>query len=93
MMDAIAQRDDRRNASTGELFAVADKTVYRWMNKHGVSARRSSPIDPQRAAQATTELRDHWFYLIEVYVKRLYLAKVHVHFPKVHVHFDSSSAG
>ena len=68
-LSAIEVRDVMRNAiamgniknpKTGELFRPDLPFVRKWMQRHGVKARKSSGIDRQRAVKATAKLRDDW---------------------------------
>ena len=68
----IVASDERIDPSTGEPYVVSISTVKRWMKNHKIKSYKTSAIAEVRATKATAELRDHWFNLVEDFVKHLF---------------------
>jgi len=73
LMRQIIAKNKTIDPSTGDLFVISSTFVKGWMRKHGLKGYKTSGIHNSRATKATTELRDHYFDMVDDYVKQLHL--------------------
>jgi len=64
--------DKGEDSWTGKPVACGRRFVEKFLAEYGLGKYKSSSIDPKRVAQATAEVRDAWFDLIERIVDRAF---------------------
>lgn len=57
---------------TGKPYVISYSYIKKFMIKYNISLQKSSQLDPKRAMNATADIRDAWFDLLDAYVKRLH---------------------
>ena len=72
MILSVVRADNRTDPATGAPYRVSKNYVRKFMRRHGIKGRKTSPIDPTRAEQATDERRDSWFDQLVAIQKRLF---------------------
>lgn len=58
--------------TTGEQYVISNSFVRGWVRKHHLRGYKTSGIHCSRAAKATLELRDHFFGMVDDYVKQMH---------------------
>jgi hypothetical protein len=70
-MRSIVESEGRVRPN-GDPYVVSDSLIKKWMEMHKLKSYKTSAIHPTRAAKATVELRDHFFKMVDDYVKQLH---------------------